>query len=728
MLKITISILIGTCLGLYTDIALLFFLLIFICFFKCKREYKICLLIIVIVFIRVQYIQFKYEEVGRVIENLGDGNFNIIATVVSNKEENEYKNKYIIKINKWDFKYKNLKFILYTDKNIELEYGDIIQINTTIENATTSRNYKGFDYKRYLRQNKIYGICNSIDVYVIDKENINFCNYIFKLKTKSSNILEENFNEKESSFLKGILLGDTNNILSEDKKAFQKSNLAHILAISGMHVSYIIIAVNFVLDKIIFSKKIKNYLMILFLIFFVIFTGSSVSCIRAVIMMILIIISKNIYRLSDFYSNLFFSFCFILIYNPYNIESVGMWLSFLGTVGLVVFRREIKISLNVKILNKIVNYILNSLYTSFSVQILIFPIIIYCYNSISLTFFISNLLVSFFIGPVLILGYMSIFMYKFKLLIIIEDVLIKLIMKIALLISDLKISSILIGTPKLIILIIYYIILIVLINRKTIFNKLQKIRLYIKLVKIYKLNKFKILIIILFLIIFIFSNYFVKDNIKIHFLDVGQGDCTFIILPNGKNLLIDGGDRTENFDYGEKVVGPYLLDKNIRKIDYMIISHFDSDHVGGLIYIAQNFEIKNILIGIQFEKNDNLNKILKIIQEKNINLMALEQGNRVKLDKEIYMDVLFPIKNNKIENNSINNNSLVFKLILKDIKILFTGDIEEEAEKKLVNLYGQNLKCDILKVAHHGSGTSSTDTFLKYANPQIALIGVRSKQ
>lgn len=382
-----------------------------------------------------------------------------------------------------------------------------------------------------------------------------------------------------------------------------------------------------------------------------------------------------------------------------------MWLSFLGTLGLVLFNKKIEYS------NKIINYILKNLHTSFTVQLLIFPVIAYCYNSISLTFFISNFLVSIFIAPVLILGYMSIFLYKFKILIFIEKILINIIMKIAEFVSNIKFSNILVGTPNLMIVISYYIILIDFINRK----KLKDV--YIKLV----------FVITILLLLVNSISYILKKELEIHFVDVRQGDCTYIVLPNGKNILIDGGDKADDFDYGEKVVAPYLLDKNVTKIDYIIVSHFDSDHVGGLIYIAENFKVENILIGIQFEENSNLRDMQEIIKEKNINLIILEKGNRIKLDEKVYIDILFPIKNEEIKNNSINNNSLVFKLISENIVILFTGDIEEEAEEKLVNLYSEKLKCDILKIAHHGSITSSIDSFIKYAKPKIALIGVRRR-
>lgn len=709
--------------------------------FILKTNNYIYLLLGLIIFINVIFGELKYDKIKNRIFNLENQNVIVIANVISNKEEKEYVNKYVIKIEKVFFnnevlsEFNNLKFILYVDKEGEFEYGDIVYIDCVLQNADTARNSDGFDYSRYLRQNKIYGICDVNSISRI-KQTKGILNYIFKFKNNCISVIEKNFDIEKAAFLKGILLGDMTFISDELKTSFQKSNLAHVLAISGMHVVYIINVVDFLLDKIIFSKKIKNCLEIIFIIFFIIFTGSSVSCIRAGIMMILILISKNIYRLNDFYSNLFFSFCFVLIYNPYNIESVGMWLSFLGTLGLVIFKRKIENS------NKIFNYILNNLYVSFTVQLLIFPIIVYCYNSISLTFFISNLLISFLVGPVLILGYLSIFVHKFKVIIIIENIFIEFIIKIAQFVSEFKLSNILVGTPSLVVVIIYYIILICFINRE----ELRKYYIRLKSTKFLKQNYIKIalgkknyfimckyikifliIIFLIFIILVFYINSIKNKSLKINFLDVGQGDCTFIILPNGKNILIDGGDKTDNYDYGEKVVAPYLLDKNITTIDYMIVSHFDSDHVGGLLYIAENFKVKNILIGVQFEENNNLDNMLEIINQKETDLMILKANDKIKIDEECYIDVLFPIEGEEIENNSINNNSLVFKLVSRNISLLFTGDIEEEAEEKLIGVYGDKLKCDILKVAHHGSITSSTEEFIKHVNPKIALIGVRKR-
>ena len=176
-------------------------------------------------------------------------------------------------------------------------------------------------------------------------------------------------------------------------------------------------------------------------------------------------------------------------------------------------------------------------------------------------------------------------------------------------------------------------------------------------------------------------------------MDVGQGDCIFIRTTYGKNLLIDGGEE----EYGKNVVMPYLLDRGVSRIDYMIVSHFDSDHVGGLFYILKNMNVKNVLIGTQYEDNKNFSDFLKLVKEKNIRLKMLKSGDNFTIDKSISIEVLWPPSKKMIDENSINNNSLVFKLINNDFSSLFTGDIEEIAEREILNYYKNDLKKRVSK-------------------------------
>lgn len=208
-------------------------------------------------------------------------------------------------------------------------------------------------------------------------------------------------------------------------------------------------------------------------------------------------------------------------------------------------------------------------------------------------------------------------------------------------------------------------------------------------------------------------------------IDVGQGDSCLIITPQNQKMLVDGGG-TENYEIGENVLKPFLLEEGITEINYIIISHFDSDHAKGILEILDDFKIENIIIPTQFSESENYNKFKEISKKENFKTIVVEKGKRIKIEENIYIDVLWPDSKNVINENGINNNSIVCKMIKGNFSILFTGDIEEPAEEKIVELYENKntLKSTILKIAHHGSKSSSTQYFLDLVKPKIALIGV----
>lgn len=206
---------------------------------------------------------------------------------------------------------------------------------------------------------------------------------------------------------------------------------------------------------------------------------------------------------------------------------------------------------------------------------------------------------------------------------------------------------------------------------------------------------------------------------------LGSGDCTVIKSMTGKNILIDGGDN-KDYDYGENVVVPYLLDRKITKIDFLIVSHFDSDHCGGLFAVLENLKVNKIIIGKQAEEYENCRKFLELAKEKNVEVMVVQAGDDVKIDKYTNFQVLWPDVKNMISDNGINNNSIAGKLVCREFSMFFTGDIEKIAEEELVEKYKKTgiLDSDILKVAHHGSKSSSIEEILRFVSPKISVIGV----
>lgn len=201
-----------------------------------------------------------------------------------------------------------------------------------------------------------------------------------------------------------------------------------------------------------------------------------------------------------------------------------------------------------------------------------------------------------------------------------------------------------------------------------------------------------------------------------------NGDSTLVITPTGKKILIDGGEAEQN------ILVPYLLARKIRTIDYVIVSHFDSDHSGALREVVESLKVKNLVISKQAEESEECSKMIEIAKQKKTKIIFAEAGKRLNIDKNLSFSILWPKKENIITENPLNNNSIVAKLTYGKFQMLFTGDIEQIAEENIVEKYGESLKSTILKVAHHGSKTSSIEEFINVVKPEIALIGVRKKQ
>jgi len=449
-------------------------------------------------------------------------------------------------------------------------------------------------------------------------------------------------------------------------------------------------------------------------------TNFTASVIRACIMGIISILANLFYRKNDSITSLSLSLLIALIINPFSIYDTGFKLSYLATAGIILFYNNIA-KIFTKILN---NKIAKMMSVCVCAQLMIIPINAYLFNNISLTFFISNFLATPIVGCIIILGFITIFVsfisFKLaKMLAIVLNLFLKVLNLIAKIVSNIPFGNILIVTPYINSIFLIYFLLIALNYFYNIFNSKNSLRKFY--IKCFKKIKLKNLFLIIFTII-IFFNFivpnFIPQNLSIYFIDVGQGDSTLIVTPSNKKILIDGGDGKND------VLISYLLDRRIKNIDYIIISHFDNDHVGGLFTIMEELKVRNVIISKQKENSENFQKFSKIVNNKKINVLMVNTGDKLKIEKDLYFDFLWPDDETNIMENILNNNSIVCKFCYKEFSMLFTGDIEKEAEEQILDKHLNKLNSTILKVAHHGSNTSSTEKFIEAVKPKIALIGV----
>lgn len=599
ILTATIGFLIGILGGLYLNMVLFIFLfnltIVIARYIQDKKIIRIIkiwlnksviiLLIVTAVFGYgyIYYIENTYKKIYML-----SGKVEIEGIVVSEPIINEYNKTYELKVHKINNKKispKKFSFIV-DKKQKDLEYGACIYCTGEYIKPNSRRNFKGFSYENYLKTKKNYGTIRAIE-----KSKTKYKNKIsitrrlsYRLKMKIINSTGTIFTKEEEGVVLGIILGNTENITDETKDAFSGSSLSHLLAVSGAHISYIVLGLTTFFRKLRIPKKINYILTAILLIFYLFVIDFTASATRAVIMTIFLLLQIVFCRKQDLATTISFSLCIILLENPYKILDVGLLLSYLGTLGIIIIFNKIK-SKDKKLIDKLKDMCILTI----SAQILILPVMAICFNTISFTFIISNLIASIIIGPIIIFGFILILisffnMYISKIFAKPYIVLLKVLINVANYSSKIPISRIYVKTPYMISIILYYLFIAILIiifeiqksNRKFIKEKLQSILTCIKY-KILKNKKSLCVCIALIILISIFINQ-IPSGLKIYFIDVGQGDSTLIVTPLNKTILIDGGGN-ESSNVGKNILLPYLLDRRIRKLDYVFISHFDTDHV-----------------------------------------------------------------------------------------------------------------------------------------------------
>ena len=614
----TIAFIHGIIIGVYLKISIPLFVLsglfIWICLIVKTNKYKSIIFIYTIIFLVSSIYTSKQNEnyKNKYIE-FDEKNVKIIGTVVSSLNIKENSSSFTVKVELLNNSKKfNGDYLLVSIKeNKYITYGDKISFSGEYHEPDVARNYKGFSYKDYLKTKKIYGTVLAKDVYLIKQRNVNLVDYyINTIRNEIKNKLEKILPLEIAGVAQGVLIGDTYNIEDEIKEDFKNSNLAHMLAISGAHTSYVILAVCLLFNKKIVGKKIQKISVIVIMFFFIKLTGASPSIVRAGIVCIIYMLASLLYRRPDTTTALSVATVITLIENPFSLFSTSMQLSYAGTISIIIFNKIFD-EHTITIKQKVLKYIKTSILVSLSANILIIPIMAYKFNTISLTFIFSNLFASPVLGVAIILGIATILISFINLKIsylpaFLLKIVLELLIKISNFFSNISFSKITVITPNIITIIMYYFLCAVIVY----FYHTKK-----------RPSKKSVAIIIIFIIIVqSIIVYPINNNFEIHFIDVKQGDSTLIKTMCGTTILIDSGGTTASskFDIGSKVLLPYLLDRRISKLDYIIVSHFDSDHCQALEAILGQIRVEKLIISKQPTITSEYKKIINLAIKNNV--------------------------------------------------------------------------------------------------------------
>ena len=617
-----------------------------------KNIYFLIILLCSISFIRVL---FTLNE-----ENIHiSKNIDISAIVTKIKQDKE---KTIIDV-KHDKKY---RITFYKQINVNL--GDKVLISGKFNTPKSNTVFNTFNYRKYLLSKKIMLVSNEASITIKHKNN----NPFYSFKTSIKNHIEK---YKSKAYLKAFIMGDTSLIEEDIMSNYKMLGINHLFAISGMHVSVFVFLINKLLKK----YKAKDIIIILFLLLFLFITDYSESLLRCSTFFIISYLNKVLkLNIKNIYLILISAF-FLLLINPYLIYSIGFLFSVIITFFVIASSNLLKDKTYFKKL-----FIMSLICFLASV-----PILSFYFYKINLLTIVFNMifipLVSYLIFP---LGLITFFLYPLD---NIYMFFINLLEGLSSFFQNINFLSFVIAKPNVFVILIYYIILFLSIKRS------------------------RKLLIIYFIVLLININikYFIRDA-SVTFLDVGQGDSSVIIFPFGKTILIDtGGLYLSRYNISKNKTVPYLNSLGISKIDLLILTHGDYDHIGDAINLLNEIKVDEVLFNND-SFNDTENKIIKVLDKKNIRYS--KNSWDFKKNEDLYF------LNTKMYDNE-NDNSTVVYFTYKNFSFLFTGDASKEREEDIMENY--NIKdISFLKVGHHGSKTSTGSSFIKKINPKYSIISV----
>ncbi len=595
--------------------------------------------------------------------------------------------------------------------------GDIIEIDTTIHKFRPPLNFYPSRSESYMFANGVHfsGYSKS----ALFTEKIKEAGFILQtawwIRERVRKLIERKYLinggglKEEGQMMEALLLGDRGRVTPEIREMLLKTGVFHLFAISGAHIGIIALITMFLLKRTGLRERGRYLTLIIILLFFLLLTGFSISAVRAVMMAVLLVISKVFYLRSDPINILSFSGLILFIINPCCFLDPGFNLTFLITAGIISGR-----NLFFKETGKSNSYLKEAVSANLNAAVCSIPPSLLFFMRYSFSGLISGLILLPITAIIMTLSLplipLSLFpFFGTSLFVILPDITLKIFFFLTGSFAKSFDLSIFRPPPSTILVFLFCFFFFLLCYAGK--NK------YIKIIFIF------VTVSILFLIIQNKSRYN-PEFPEVYFLDVGQGDCHVVVLPGGDALLIDGGgSRFGDFEAGKQIALPFILKKGIR-VRWIAVSHYHPDHCRGINEIVDILKPEEVLISSIPDNCPIFNKLSSRCGGFT-KLREVASGFSIK-NGEALIEIIYPFNILKPFSTK-NDHSQVLKVTFGNHKILFTGDIEIFSEKSIVKKYGKRLKCNVLKVPHHGSATSSTPDFLKMCSPDIAIFPLGHK-
>lgn len=600
--------------------------------------------------------------------------------------------------------------------NTQIHIGQDIVFTGELSYFDTARNPGEFDSYNYYHNN---GVIFQVYDARVEKEGSSYSKLrhtLYEIRLKGEDILVNKLGIEDASIMKAMVFGNKNEIPTEVKLLFQKNGIAHILAISGLHISFLAMGLFKLLELAGLGKKKNVVISELAIVLYGILVGFPISAVRAVMMFSIYLISRLILRTYDILTAVSVTMTLVLLVSPSKIMDSGFLLSFAAVYGVSFFYNAF--TRNVAKVPKI----LASLMVSMFVFLTTLPILLWSYYEIAPYSILLNIVIIPLMSLLLVATIGLIITGAIEVYLNIElGIIAKLLTKTVTTIlayykgtCRLLIGSgfgrINIGQPGRIAILVFYVLLIISVWGGV---KRRKRKTYIKCIE------FAIYVSVALTVLFLRNT----NGLGIWMLDVGQGDCMVLQNEKGHVYICDCGSSSRK-SIGERVLVPMLKCYGVNDIEAVFITHPDSDHMSGIselidAQLEECLNVKAIYIYDGFKDDDAFRELGHLAKSNGTRVFGIHSGMRIE-DGALNFNVIYPGEGETIADS--NNASLVMNVSYGDFHMLTTGDVEAEGEDKLCERDKLPAGVNILKVAHHGSASSTTREFLNRIKPGVALI------
>ena len=627
------------------------------------------------------------------------------------------KNNSILQIQK-DQKqsFQESKFILYTDPEIQIHIGNAIRAAGELSFFQNARNPGNFDQKLYYQRQDIHGSAWAKEVEVVDDSIWKIRDWLSEFRSQWKKALIQAMGEKDGNVLSAMLLGEKSEMDPDTKELYQVSGIGHILAISGLHLSFIGIGAYRIFRRMTGSYTAGGIAGILLLVLYVMMIGFTVSAVRALVMFLFRVGADMTGRHYDSPTALAAAAAAVLLWRPLSLYDGGFWLSF-GAVFAMIIVLPIFKGLPVQ-----------GFWASVSINLTILPVMLFYFFEFPPYSLLLNLFVIPLMSAMLLLGLLGSAAYAAGIPIAVFGlrickVILWLYEKCCEIGMGIPGARMIAGKPRLWQIAAYYILL----AAALVFLRRLRRKEIKKASGMETTGRIKIMPLLalaagIFILTFRFGE---EGRLSVTILDVGQGDGIFIQGPAGGTYLIDGGS-SDIKKVGQYRIEPFLKSRGVGKLDYVLISHGDSDHMNGVADLIERrkigIEIGTLVLPMQEAWDESLCSLADMARQAGIQVAEIGPGQGIQ-EKEAALFCIQPAKGDEIQPG--NEASMVLALSSGEFDMLLSGDVEGKGEELLTERLTKTEQArtwEVLKVAHHGSRNSTSERFLQSVQPAFAII------